>query len=469
MKLFILTLLALSSVQAGYNPLRASKHVQYPVTGDVGETLYLTPYIQSGDIQTGRDLSKVVDPIPGVEEYNIESYSGFLTVNPATNNNMFFWFFPAMDVDPLTAPVVIWLQGGPGGTSMFGLLELHGPVIARFDPNNPSDVIGTFNEYTWAKKANMLYIDNPVGAGYSYSDPEGLPEYQNDVADDLYEALIQFYTLFPEYQQTQFYAFGESYAGKFVPTITRKIHDENPTAAIKINIGGMGIGDGFMSPPETAVYANYLYQVGLVDEPLRDELLGMEDRIDTLVAGEQWYLAWLEWSVEFDLFLGRMGCPYYYEISICDFPAEEDNFEIYVQSEAVRKAIHVGDRPFGVQSGDVYNNMLDDFMRPERENIEFLLNRYKTLIYDGNFDIICNHSGILEMFAAMTTWEGIISGEYYATDRTVYNGRDGQTAGYLKSVQNLRMFVMRNAGHMVPLSQPMYAQDMFEDFIEGRL
>ena len=41
---------------------------------------------------------------------------------------MFFWFFPAEE-NPETAPVVIWLQGGPGGSSMFGALKLHGPVI----------------------------------------------------------------------------------------------------------------------------------------------------------------------------------------------------------------------------------------------------------------------------------------------------------------------------------------------------
>ena len=70
------------------------------------------------------------------------------------------------------------------------------------------------------------------------------------------------------------------------------------------------------------------------------------------------------------------------------------------------------------------------------------------------------------MFAAMDTWSEIDN--YYSADRSVY--RVGiHTAGYLKSVGNLRMFVMRNAGHMVPRSQPEYAQAMFEDFISGNL
>ena len=65
------------------------------------------------------------------------------------------------DVDPTQAPVVIWLQGGPGASSLFGLLELHGPIQAvGFNPT-----LAVPNNYTWNRQANMLYIDNPIGAG----------------------------------------------------------------------------------------------------------------------------------------------------------------------------------------------------------------------------------------------------------------------------------------------------------------
>ena len=64
-------------------------------------------------------------------------------------------------MDPSQAPVVVWLQGGPGASSMFGLLEIHGPIQAEgFNPT-----LAVKNDYTWNKKANMLYIDNPIGAG----------------------------------------------------------------------------------------------------------------------------------------------------------------------------------------------------------------------------------------------------------------------------------------------------------------
>ena len=59
-----------------------------------GDPLYLTPYIQAGDIQTAKDLARVSDPLPQIGTA-LESYAGFLTVDEAVNANTFFWFFPA--------------------------------------------------------------------------------------------------------------------------------------------------------------------------------------------------------------------------------------------------------------------------------------------------------------------------------------------------------------------------------------
>ena len=66
-------------------------------------------------------------------------------------------------MDPSEAPVVVWLQGGPGSSSLFGLLEMHGAFNANYDEN--MEVKAAINPYAWTKKANIIYIDNPVGAG----------------------------------------------------------------------------------------------------------------------------------------------------------------------------------------------------------------------------------------------------------------------------------------------------------------
>lgn len=85
-----------------------------------------------------------------------------------------------------------------------------------------------------------------------------------------------------------------------------------------------------------------------------------------------------EWNNEFGIFLSSMGCSYYYEFTMCDTDPEEQNYDEYAQLDQNRLAIHVGDRPFGTQSGDVYQAFIDqDFMRSERDTIEFLLDNYK--------------------------------------------------------------------------------------------
>ena len=56
------------------------------------------------------------------------------------------------------------LQGGPGSSSMFGALKLHGAVLTTVDENDNLSGVAS-NPNSWAKKHNMIYIDNPVGAG----------------------------------------------------------------------------------------------------------------------------------------------------------------------------------------------------------------------------------------------------------------------------------------------------------------
>ena len=122
---------------------------------------------------------------------------------------------------------------------MFGLFIEHGPFIVR------DDLKVRPRQTSWSLTHNVLYIDNPVGTGFSFTGKdECYATDENQVADDLYDALLQFFKLFPEYAKNPFYATGESYAGKYVPAITYKIHTENQAAGNphKINLAGMAIG-----------------------------------------------------------------------------------------------------------------------------------------------------------------------------------------------------------------------------------
>ena len=76
---------------------------------------------------------------------------------------MFMWYFPAQNKDP-NAPLLIWLQGGPGGSSMFGLFSEMGP----YSLGGPKGTTLLERPQSWNKKYGMLFIDNPVGEYISY-------------------------------------------------------------------------------------------------------------------------------------------------------------------------------------------------------------------------------------------------------------------------------------------------------------
>ena len=83
-------------------------------------------------------------------------------VNVRENAYTFWWLYGAQTSDPsqrLSKPLVMWLQGGPGGSSTgFGNFEELGPLTVDLKPRNT----------TWLRAANVLFVDNPVGTGYSY-------------------------------------------------------------------------------------------------------------------------------------------------------------------------------------------------------------------------------------------------------------------------------------------------------------
>lgn len=92
------------TVQCFINPY--PRYKEYCDSGDPGEPLYLTEYIDKGQCELAKNLSLVNHD----DMKWLTSYAGYLTVNQQYNSNMFFWFFPAQ-LDPSKAPIVLWLQG----------------------------------------------------------------------------------------------------------------------------------------------------------------------------------------------------------------------------------------------------------------------------------------------------------------------------------------------------------------------
>lgn len=124
----------------------------------------------------------------------------------------------------------------------------------------------------------MLFIDNPVGTGYSFTDPDGYTKSIQQVSDHLHIALVQFLKLFPEYRESPFFITGESFAGKYIPGIAHKIYEMNERydnvghGEFKINLEGIALGNAFTDPINMMDYSSFAYENGLVDIHGRREM-----------------------------------------------------------------------------------------------------------------------------------------------------------------------------------------------------
>ena len=110
---------------------------------------------------------------------------------------------------PITDLPLVWLNGGPGCSSLEGLTEENGPF---YFPGNASTP--TSNPNSWTQLADVLYIDQPVGAGYS--DGSFQASLNAQVTQDFASWLQAFYDISPSLRHKNTYIMGESYAGVHV-------------------------------------------------------------------------------------------------------------------------------------------------------------------------------------------------------------------------------------------------------------
>lgn len=134
-----------------------------------------------------------------------KQYTGWLDVG---GKHLFFWYFESQD-RPSEDPLLLWLTGGPGGSSMIGLFTEMGPCRVNDFGNGT-----THNPYGWSKHANIIFVDQPAGVGFSYLDKDiPLPATSFTAAEDMHHFLQLFTSdVFPDLRDREFHITGESYA-----------------------------------------------------------------------------------------------------------------------------------------------------------------------------------------------------------------------------------------------------------------
>lgn len=171
-------------------------------------------------------------------------YSGFLAVGGENEGGALHYFFAESAGDPATDPLVLWLNGGPGGSSFGGSILEHGPLILNRTGTGLME-----NPWAWSNVANVIFLESPPGVGFSYcaaqlEDPS-VTCYADDytAAEANLDALRSFLMKFPEFIGREFYITGESYGGVYVPTLSKLLYDSDLAERGALDFQGFAVGD----------------------------------------------------------------------------------------------------------------------------------------------------------------------------------------------------------------------------------
>lgn len=421
---------------------------------------------------------------------------GYSEVRPGAH--MFWYLEPCRhcsQLPPTSRPLVIWLQGGPGASGVgFGNFEEVGPYEIGWKPRKTA----------WTDVADIVFIDNPVGTGFSYVENNTLLARTDEgIATDLVAWLKDFITRHPEFGPAPLHVVCESYGGKMGLVFVRALLREQAAGGIDINFQGLALGDSWVSPVDfVASWGPLLRGWSLMDDAGVHTLAQLADKAKALLqAGNgtgatavwskvestvykltdnvDWYnllkhnipddddsAAALQLRSKWGSTLGAGGAAQAGSVSRLLGPLHRGALAEFMDTD-FRKMVGIipDDVAWGAQGGAVFQAMAEDFMRPVVHVFDELLGAGVPItIYTGQLDLICCTAG-LEDWLARSTWQGLQ--DFQAAPRKpIYTVKDsGDTAGFFKRHGNLQVYYIMGAGHMVPSDAPAMAMHMLYDIL----
>ncbi|KAF5943756.1 hypothetical protein HYC85_017833 [Camellia sinensis] len=436
--------------------------------------------LESGDL---------VINLPGQPKVDFQHHAGYVTVDEKNGRALFYWFYEASTL-PDEKPLVLWLNGGdkklfvpgPGCSSVgYGATQEIGPFIVDTD-GHPLKL----NPYAWNTEANMLFLESPVGVGFSYSNTT--TDYDNlgddFTANDAYTFLYKWFLKFPSYRSRIFYVAGESYAGKYVPELAELILDKNKDPTLLINLKGILLGN-----PETCDAEDWK---GLVDyawshavvsdethETIRmscdfnsnntwsnndcsqavDEVLRQYKEIDiySLYTSVCIGNSTSSGGSEQDIIASNMP-----RIMGGYDPCLDEYATTYYNRPDVQKALHVSNGDH-LKNWSICNMKIFDDWSDSKESV---LPIYKKLIAaglriwvysgdtDGRVPVLSTRYSLSSLGLPITrAW------------RPWYHKK--QVGGWLQEYEGLTFATFRGAGHAVPIFKPSESLAFFSSFLRG--
>ena len=387
---------------------------------------------------------------------------GYVTVRP--HAHMFWWFYGAQTIpkDRLKFPLVIWIQGGPGESGCgFGNFEEIGPLDVHLKPRNS----------TWLKKANLLFIDNPVGTGYSYvTDDKAYTTNVSQIAEDLLTLLKTFMNILPVFQRISLYIFSESYGGKMTAAFGYRLYEAVRKRELVCRFEGVGLGGAWISPVDSVkTWGPYLYQFNLLDRHSLDKVMAMSHQTVNAVNAGQYRQA-----INFLIKLHRLILSLTNNVDFDNalkhkLPFQPNLSLIQLMNGQIKKKLGIPKNvTWGAHEDLVRWKQAIDFMKPVTEQVSKLLqNAVPVAVYQGQLDVICNTPGA-ERWITKLNWSGL-NNFLPAERKPLYLKGDStkNTAAFLKEYSYLKFYYILKAGHRIPMDAGEMALEMLGQVIQA--
>jgi len=415
---------------------------------------------------------------------DVKAFTGYIDVGP---KHLFFYFFESRN-DPAKDDLLMWINGGPGGSSAIGLFMELGPCRVNMDGNST-----TPNPYSWNDHANIFFLDQPTGVGFSYADYGETTETSEDAAKVVTAFMYMFTETFPEFKGRKFHMSGESYAGRYIPVFASEIVDQNKKAEEKgltpINLSSVMIGNGYTDVKEmvlsyydmTCTNASVLPVLSIeqcvrmrrsvprcrdmVETSCRKDFSDLGCTAATLFCNNELVFPLYESGINpYDL---SMDCGGTFPGTLCYeiIPKIAD----YLNRKDVRAIMGVESgfgkyNPMHQEIGLMFKSHLDEW-HANQYYISSLLERgIDVLIYVGTYDWICNWVGNSRWVEAMEWWG---QKEYNSKEFEEWTV-DGHAAGFTKKSRGLTFATVYAAGHMVPYDKPAESLALINRWMESR-
>ncbi|KAJ1965480.1 hypothetical protein GGI12_000752 [Dipsacomyces acuminosporus] len=469
---------------------------------------------------------------PSLCDPDVRQHSGYLDMD---DKHVFFWYFGSrkrlasgFSAAKDSVPLVFWFSGGPGCSSQIANWQENGPCT--YAPSVPFDSSISDgarkllphkvkrNPHAWNKVADIVFLDQPVGTGFSYGPTPNSTEASADTAWRAMQAIYAFLSTEArknnEAPIKDVRLFGESYAGRYIPVFSEYLLHMNEQVAqstdlqnrgfVNLPLQGIGIGNGmFDYRLQTQSYhpiaCNSTYPPLFTKKQcstLKNSIIptcnkaldscysthekapssiGMRDSQCLKLEPEPWRTsdACSRVSSNCDTALSWTTA-----ISIYDVRPKArmvpDDYVKFVQSSTFTDAVGVPSNVRYSECSDAvfdrFASTFDELSRSATSSLEYILEqRIPVLLYSGDGDFICNWYGTAAV-AQSLNWHG--REKLLRSKMTKWHRPDNSTsdveAGQYAAVENFTFLRIYEAGHEVPYYQPEAALHMFSQFLDNK-